>query len=38
VGGECAGVRTSVLTDWRRVRGGGEDREREWMRRYRKSS
>jgi hypothetical protein len=37
-GGECVGVRGSVVTGWGRTGGGGEGRGREWMRRGRKSS
>jgi hypothetical protein len=37
MGGECVGRRSSVVTDWGRIGGGGEYRGREWMGRGRKS-
>jgi hypothetical protein len=38
VGGEYAAGRGSVVTAWGRIRGRGEDKGREWMRRDKKSS
>jgi hypothetical protein len=38
VGGECVGGKYNVLAGWRRIEGRGKDREREWMRRGRKTS
>jgi hypothetical protein len=32
VGDECVGVRDSLVTDWERMRGEDEFREREWVR------
>jgi hypothetical protein len=36
--GECVGGRGSLVTGWGRMRGEGEGRGREWMRRSRNSS